>query len=425
MKVLLLSYSLEGGAGGAAYRLHQGLLRAGIASNVTVQRKLYDDETVFEVSKSGIGRLFNKVRPKLDKLPLLCYPKKILFNRRDFFSPQWLPESIHKEVSLINPDVVNLHWILNGFIKIENFHKFNKPIVWSLADMWAFTGGCDYSKKCDRFMNSCGMCPILHSRKDNDLSRWVWQRKVRAWKGLDLTVVTPSTWLAKCAASSALLKDIRIEVIPYGLDTQIYKPTDRKEARTLLRLPLDKQLVLFGVWQNEERKGLHCLQSALKDLRKSEKCSNLELVTFGFSEPKHKINFGFQTHYLGKICDPASLAIVYSAADVMVVPSLQEAFGQTATESLACGTPVVSFRETGLQDIVDHQENGFLANYVDTEDLSRGIAWVLGESGRHQGLAINARAKAVQEYSLEIQAKRYLAIYKEVVENHNRRISAE
>ncbi|NET35096.1 MAG: glycosyltransferase, partial [Cyanothece sp. SIO1E1] len=208
-----------------------------------------------------------------------------------------------------------------------------------------------------------------------------------------------------------------IEVIPNGLDIQTYKPANQKFARKLLNLPEEKRIVLFGApgGTQDRRKGFHLLQSALKKLSCSGKNSQIEMAIFGAPEPNEPSELGFKTHYIGRLQDDASLAALYSAADVMIVPSVQEAFGQTASESLACGTPVVAFDATGLRDIVDHGINGYLAEPYDSNGLAAGISWVLGDQERYQKLRQSARQKAEQEFSLDVQAKRYSSIFSTLV----------
>lgn len=410
MRILHLSTSdIEGGAARAAYRLHQGLQSIGVASQMLVRAKFSVDRTVIPEKT-----ILTKLGPPLGGLPLQPYSNR----DRTLFSPQWFPDVIAPRVARLNPDIINLHWVCNGYLQIETLAKLNKPLVWTLHDMWAFTGGCHYSEECDHYTDSCGACPQLKSSKNWDLSRWVWQRKTKAWKALDLTIVSPSVWLAECARASSLFRNSRVEVIPHGLDVEKYKPIGRHLARELLNLPQDKQLILFGASPGTmgiSRKGSHLLQPALQNLSQSRWQDKLEIVFFGASQPENPPDVGFRTHYLDQFSDDISLALVYSAADVMVVPSLQEAFGQTASESLACGTPVVAFAATGLKDIVDHQQNGYLANPFEIEDLAKGIAWVLEDGERHQKLRNHARERTKQEFSLEIQARRYLSLFTEIV----------
>jgi glycosyltransferase involved in cell wall biosynthesis len=227
--------------------------------------------------------------------------------------------------------------------------------------MWAFTGGCHYNQECDRYINCCGACPQLHSNKNWDISRWVWQRKAKAWQNLNLTIVTPSQWLAKCAISSSILQNQKIKVIPYGLETQTYKPIERHLARKILNLPNNKQLILFGAMNatSDLRKGFHLLQLALKSLRQAVCAEQFELVVFGASRPANEVDLSFKTHYLGRLSDDISLSLIYSSADVFVAPSIQDNLPNTVMESLACGTPCVAFNIGGMPEMIEHQKNGY------------------------------------------------------------------
>lgn len=411
MKVLLVSnYDVQGGAARASYRLHKGLECLGVSSEILVNYKSSDDDNV-RLMPTRFGEKFKGIRSKLNRLPLKLYPKL----GPVIFSPQWVPDSLVDEVAKINPDVINLHWVCEGYMQIETLARFNQPVVWTLHDMWAFTGGCHYSESCDRYLDTCGACPQLHSTQDGDISRWIWQRKADAWQNLNLTLVTPSHWLAECAKSSSLFEKYPVKVIANGLDPDVYRPLDRSQVRDSLNLPQHKQLVLFGAMQGTEDrwKGFPLLVPALQSLSKSGWEDRIELVVFGSSEPESAIDVGFKIHYLGRLEDEM-LAKVYAAADVMVVPSRYEAFGQTASEALACGTPVVAFDVTGLKDIVDRHENGYLAQPYDSEDLARGIAWVLEDGERHQKLCRNARLKVEAKFTLEVQAREYQKLYEEV-----------
>lgn len=415
MKVCLVSRS-DGRGGGyaAAYRLHRGLRDSGVDSLMLAGDDNRNDFTVLS-PESKLAKVWVRLTPTLDGIPKSFYSQR----ENTPYSVQWLPDRVAAKVDQIDPDIINLHWINGGYLQIESVPKLGKPIVWTLHDMWNFTGGCHYSQECDRYTQACGACPQLHSSRDWDLSRWIWRRKLKAWKNLNFTIVTPSNWLADCAKKSSLLQDVRVETIPNGLDAQRYKPIDRALAKQLIGLPLDKKIILFGAVRatSDRRKGFHLLLPALQKLSRVRDDNEIELVIFGSSLPKNPPELGFKAHYLGYLNDDFSLVLVYSAADVMIVPSVQESFGQTASESLACGTPVVGFNATGLKDIVDHQQNGYLATPYEPEDLARGIGWILEDDLRWSSLSRQARAKVEREFTIEIQAKRYLQLFEEILVN--------
>ena len=415
MKTLITStYDIEGGAARAAYRLHQGLQNAGIDSKLLAQHKSSEDYHVSAPSTRLTQSLANS-RITVDLLPTKLYTQR----KSRGFSVQWLPESIATKVKNINPDIVNIHWINQGFMRIETLAKINKPLVWTLHDMWAFTGGCYYSGDCHSYKFSCGNCPQLNSKQDLDLSRWIWWRKAKSWKNLNLTIVTPSNWLAECARASSLFKDFRIEVIPNGIDLSLYRPIDKKTARELLGLPVDKTLVLFGslAATRDQRKGYHLLRSAIEKLDTPQWQDKLELVVFGASKPNNTSadELNFPINYLGKLNDDLSLVLAYSAADVFVLPSLQDNLPNTGIESLACGTPCVGFDVGGIKDFIDRHKNGYLATPYEVDDLARGINWILEDKQRYSQISSSGRSKIENSFTNTIQAEKYQALFQDIL----------
>jgi glycosyltransferase involved in cell wall biosynthesis len=412
MHILHLSESdVDNGGARAAYRLHHGLRSIGCHSQMLVRAKFSTDSTVIREAS-----LLTKMSPPLSGLPLRFYPKY----KGKIFSSQLVPDVLAKRVKQHSPDITHIHAVCNGYLKIETLKKFDQPIVWTLHDMWPFTGGCHYNENCENYKVSCGSCYQLGSNSSSDLSHQVWKRKLNAWNKINLTVVATTPWMADCAQASSLFKNLPIETIPLGLDTDKYKPYNQYFAREVLNLPQDKKLVLFGAigGTSDPRKGFHLLQPALKDLRDSKRKDQIELVIFGGSQPEAKIDLGFKAHYVGRLNDDISLALAYSAADVMIVPSIQEAFGQTASESLSCGTPVVAFNATGVKDVVDHQQTGYLAKPFAIGDLVKGIEWVIEDQDRHQKLKLQSRQKALQKFSSKVQASRYLSLYEKILEKN-------
>jgi glycosyltransferase involved in cell wall biosynthesis len=321
---------------------------------------------------------------------------------------------MNERIEQINPDVVHLNWMGRGMMSHRSIGEISRPIVWRFPDMNALTGGCYYSYGCERFVDQCGSCPQLDSDSDYDLSHLNWHRKRHHWKDLDITVVAPSTWLAEQAQKSSLFGHRQIEVIPNALDTDLFKPRQQALGRELFDLPKHKHLVLFGAVDpvGDQRKGSDLLKDSLQQL--SSDNQNIELVVFGSEEPENPPNFNFPTNYVGYLHDEQSLALLYSAADVMVVPSRYEGFGQTVSESLACGTPVVAFNTTGPSDIITHKQTGYLAKPFDSGQLKSGISWILESDRRRERLSDAAREEAVNRYHQTVIGERYLNLYHDI-----------
>jgi len=280
--------------------------------------------------------------------------------------------------------------------------------------MWAFTGGCHYDEECGAYVDSCGSCRVLGSSKDNDFSSYLLKRKLASYsKHKNLTIVGLSRWLASCAEQSRLFKKNKVVCLPNPIDTSVYLPLEKTVARELLRLPLDKKLILFGAMAatSDPRKGYKELCEALGLLNSDD----TELVVFGSSSPKIPDSFNFKIHYLGQLYDDATLRVLYSAADVMVVPSIQENLSNAIMESLACATPVVAFDVGGNGDMVEHKENGYLAKSFDTTDLAEGIEWILNAPNYEQ-LSANARNKVLLEFDSKVVSKKYMKLYQSVLE---------
>jgi glycosyltransferase involved in cell wall biosynthesis len=256
---------------------------------------------------------------------------------------------------------------------------------------------------------------VLGSHAERDLSRAVWRRKERAWRDLAITAVAPSRWLANQARRSSLFRERRVEVIPTGIDTAVFKPMERSAARRLLNLPPDATLVMFGAHDDTPRKGMEHLVTALRQLAAGASATGVAALVVGPPSLSAGLEVGVPVHALGRIGDPYAMAAVYSAADVVVIPSVWENLPLVGLEALACGTPVVAFRaSTGIVDIVDHNETGYLARAFDAEDLARGIEWVTADGELHARLSRTARAKAEREYTLEAAARRYTELFEEV-----------
>lgn len=411
MKVLIVSYSdTHGGAAKAAHRLHQSLLGSNVDSQMLVLGKKTKDYTIL-APETNLEKLAAYFKPRLEQLFInRKYKNKspALFSSAIVSSKNFV-----KKINSIKPDIVHLHWVTGAMLKIEDVAKIKAPIVWSLHDMWAFTGGCHYTDGCLNYLEGCGNCPSLNSNRKNDLSRKVLIRKEKTFDSKeDILIVGTSKWLEECSKSSSLMSKKSHINLPNPINTKIFKPFDKYMARELWNLPQDKKLILFGSMgtKSDLRKGFNELSEALQLVEKG----NIELVIFGESKPLNPPNFNFKTHYLGILNDDTSLATLYNAVDVTLTPSKQENLSNVIMENLSCGTPVVAFNIGGNADTIEHKKNGYLAKPYDTTDLKNGIEWVLNNEN-YDELCKNARAKVVREFDSKIVAKKYIELYKKVL----------
>jgi len=418
MRVLHLNTTdTAGGAARGAYWLHRALRDVGVDSLMMVDRKHSDDDTVLEVS-SGARRFLRAARARLDRLPLRFYPN----THESYWSVGWFPHKMERWIRKVKPDVVHLHWISGGFIPIAELRRLNGPIVWSLRDMWSFTGGCHYAGFCERYRDRCGACPQLRSRREFDLSRSIFSQKQKQWQGLDLWAVPISHWLADQARASAILAYHPMEIIPNGVDIRRFRPADQRRARKRLGISLDRPIVAFGAVNSttDKRKGFSKFRDAVNRLAREGWHEKVDVVVFGNSEtPAEAFDPSLNVRFMGQLDDDNALAAIYSAADVTVVPSIQEAFGKTVIESFACGTPVVAFQTGGPADIIDHKHNGYLARPYDSKSLADGIEWCLADRARSAELGRRARHKAVTEYDILRVARRYMSLYQRILRRNH------
>jgi glycosyltransferase involved in cell wall biosynthesis len=410
VNVLCISASIDGGAGRAAYRLHTALNRNGMCSKILVQRRATDDTSV--LGPQGLrADIVARVCWGLDGLASSLYSPR----PRSGLHSGWVPARVVNRIKLLNPDVVHLHFT-TGFVPTDTIRRIRRPIVWTLHDMWPFTGGCHYDHGCRGYVKTCGRCPEIGSERATDLSSIVLAHKRRAWRDADLTLVAPSRWIGECARSSSLFRNRRIEIIPYGIDLSRFRPIAKHVARNLLQLPLEKKLIMFGAMNGEEdpRKGLQHLKETLRLLVDTGWGKEAELVVFGDESAEKESTLRFPTRQLGVLTDDISLVLAYSAADVFVCPSVEDNLPNTAIEAIACGTPVVGFRIGGLPDLIEHEKIGYLAKPFEANDLARGILSVLSDPSAAAYMSNCARATAERVFDANTVARQHQKLYDEV-----------
>jgi glycosyltransferase involved in cell wall biosynthesis len=394
----------EGGGAVSTYRLHSGLRGAGIDSRILCRKKTLDSSVampLWERPESLLGR----VTGRLGLNEIHCVSS---------FKITKLPE-------FCDADIVNFHCIHGGFfsyLALPSLTK-DKAAVLSLRDMWHFTGHCTFSFDCDRWKTGCGNCPYpnVPNKIQRDNTRLEWRLKNWVYRHSNFTVVTLDSRMTALAKES-MLKCFPIEQIPNGVDTEAYQPLDSEQCRSLLGVPLRKKVLLFSaVHLKDRRKGGDLLVEALRTLPKSLKAEMLLLLMGQDGAEVIAGALDIPTMNLGFVGGHRSKAIIYSAADLFIFPTRAEGLPNSLLESMACGTPMVSFNVGGVPDLVRHAITGYLAEAENAEDLSKGIVQLLEDSALREFMSQRCRAIALKEYSADLEVQRHIALYQRLLRN--------
>ncbi len=414
MKVLHISSS-DGGGGAAiaSLRIHLSQ-RRNIKSTMFVSNKVsgFEDVNTFNsdlikfytYAKTGIGKKISKLQVSDNKI---------------LHSVSCLPCFLDKYINKSSNDIINLHWVQNEMLSIEAIGRIKKPLVWTLHDAWPFSGSEHYPKDFldQRFIKGYNNKNKPKGHKRFDLDKWCWDRKKKNWKK-KMYIICPSNWLANCAKKSNLMQSWDINVIPNTLNTSKFKPWPKNIARKLFKLPLDKKIILFGAIGGTQQyiKGWDLLSKSLEFVY--QEVPDAVAVVFGESKNNSWESMNIPLFFPGKLHDSESLSMLYSAADIMVVPSRMESFGQTASEASSCGTPVIAFNHSGLKDIISNNVTGYLVQPFDYKKLSNAIINLLNNNEKRKLFQIASRKKAKQSWSYSAVSKMYLELYERVLKEN-------
>ena len=397
MKIVILNTSERtGGAAVAAGRLSKALKQAGIQVDKLVREDTW----------------LNRFRFYWERLIIfLCNH----LNRKNLFAVSIANTGtdLSGHPLIKGADIIHLHWINQGFLSLRNIEelvKLNKPIVWTMHDMWPCTGICHHARDCEKFQTGCGACFFLKS-EGKDLSTSVFDKKLSLYKDANITFVGCSRWLSDRARKSYLLQEKAVLSIPNPINMEVYHPMDQNMPRGLLGLPSGKKLLLFGALNvTDKRRGIDFLIEALRKLEKQD----VELVVFGQVKDDIRGLFPVPIHSMGYLSDESKIVALYNAVDMFITSSLEENLPNTIMESMACGTPCVGFATGGIPEMIDHRVNGYVANYKDAGDLACGIRWVLEHEDR-QALSDACVKKVRDNYTEEVVARQYIALYKKLL----------
>jgi glycosyltransferase involved in cell wall biosynthesis len=386
-------------------RLHHGLKRAGLDSRIlsAIKRREAGDSMAIPRSRRLESRL-GWVTSRLGLNDVHCISSfKIKGNQ-----------------AYLDADILHIHGIHGGFFSYLALPSLteNKPAVFTLHDMWAFTGHCAISYDCDRWKTGCGECPYPDAppvvQRDN--TRLEWGLKDWVYSRSNLVIVTPSECITEQAKRS-MLNRFPIHQIPHGVDCEVYQPLDSEQCRALLGIQPGKKVLMFAsMGLHYFSKGGDLLLKALQSLPESMKAEAV-LLLLGDRGEAIAETAGIQALDLGYVRNDRLKVIAYSAADLFISPSRAESFGLVLLESMACGTPVVAFGVGGVPDLVRPGISGYLAEPENAKDLCDGIVQLLEDEPLRNRMSQQCRAIALEEYPLGLQVQRHIDLYRQILQD--------
>ena len=413
MRVLIVNTSARtGGAAMAANRLMEALNNNGVKAKMLVRDKDTQQLTVVQ-------------HPQQHRLRWAFLWERIVIWTRLHFRRKRLFEidiansgaDITQLPEFQEANVIHLHWVNQGMLSLKQIRKIldsGKRVVWTMHDMWPATAICHYTRDCDHYMSACGHCPLLPGNGgNNDLAAKTWRRKQQMLDGRHISFVTCSQWLKGKAEKSALLQGQKITSIPNPIDTRVFHPMDKKQARRQAGLPEGGRIILFVSQRvTDERKGISFLVDAIRLLvnEHPDYQQTASIAILGGHAEEVTNHLALPVHALGYVNDPQRIVSVYNAADVFVLPSLEDNLPNTLMESMACGVPCVGFDVGGIPEMITHHETGYVAHFRDADDLATGLHWTLSEADE-TALSKACLHKVAEYYSQQSVAKRYVEVY--------------
>jgi len=424
MRVLIVNTSEKtGGAAVAANRLMDALNNNGVKAKMLVRDKITSDITVVRLPKSPM----NIWHFLWERWCIFC---RLHFSRKHLWEVDTASHGtdITSLREFKEADVIHLSWINQGMLSLKNIQKIldsGKPVVWTMHDEWMATGICHYAHQCTKYQQQCGNCELLPGRgSDHDLSNKIWRRKQKLMKGGNIFFVSCSKWLQAEAKKSGLFVGQRLTSIPNPIDMHVFCPKNRNESRISAGLPLDKRIILFVSQRvTDERKGMRFFVEAVARLAAEhpEMKENTGVAVLGGHSEDMECDLALPVYSLGYVSEESKIVNIYNASDVFVLPSLEDNLPNTIMEALSCGVPCVGFKTGGVPEMIDHEENGYLADCADSSSLADGIIWVL-EHNNSGVLSENCIRKVAQNYSQHSVALRYIDIYNQAMASKRYRL---
>lgn len=405
----------HGGAAQVTHLLKNGLNLSGNRSTMLVANKSLADDQSFLINYDQTIRYWSKLSKKIIGKDL---PSFIKFKIRDFFRAgiandiEFFSNDLENFEEYKKADIIHLHNLHGNYFNLKSLRTIakEKPIVWTLHDMWAFTGHCSYSYACDKWQSECKECPDLsiYPALYWDNTRYLFRKRKKIYDNLRLNIIVPSLWL-KQKVEKSILKDQNINLIYNGINIDELKPYNKILARNELKLPVDKKIILFlaAGGKNDDRKGWNYTEEIIKF------CGDYLFLCIGGKSQEKQVKNLININYIES---KEILAKYLSAADIFLFPSLAENFPLVILEAMACGTPIVSFDVGGVKEAMVHSQNGYIAKYKDIKDLLSGIKYLSElDNNETRRMAENSIERVKNNFSLEIMTEKYSKLYQKII----------
>ena len=401
MKSIILSYSDVGGGGRAAINICKSLQNLNVDTHVFVKKKTTNSNYVRNYYKNNFF-IFDNYKERINRNIGKFKTKKTF----SYQSASIFPSNLSKNLNKSNYDIVHLCWV-NEFLSIEDIGRIKKPIVWSLCDMWPFSGINHYDEYDE---NAFWRTKINQTLSKFSIDKWIINRKLKSWK-LPMDIVVPNKWMYDCVKDSKVMSNFDCHIIKWPIDSDIFYKKNKISCRKQFHFPVDKKLILYG-----SSNGLKDRRKGWSYLKKSLEITNedFDLIILGSKKPlDFDINFKGKVHFVEKLSDDMKLCDLYNSVDCLVIPSVHDNTPLITQEAQMCGVPIILFDHNGLSEIVDHKINGFKAKSLEADSLAEGIDWMLENLDKSD--LINNSIIRSKEQLLENIGAQYNKLYKKVL----------
>jgi glycosyltransferase involved in cell wall biosynthesis len=401
MRILQINTKdIGGGAEKVAFQFNNGLNEKGIHSDLLVGTKESDYKNIFNLQKGFFPRIYSRALRELLSL-------------QGFFSYS----TSKRVINMVNNyDIVHYHNLHGDYFNIKDVKRISniKSAVWTLHDMWSFTGRCSYAYDCKAWQYNCGKCKDKlnnYPKMNFDNSRFVFNSKKKNFVNSNIHIVTPSKWLESLVRES-FLNSLDIRTIYNGVDINIFKYNDKLDMRKKYNLNYNKKYILFlSADINDKRKGFKYLVNVLNKLKNKK---DIVLLTAGKKIDMSYLDNNFEIHQFGYITSEKKLNEIYSLSDVFVMPTLADNFPCTIIECMSSGTPVISFDVGGINEQIS-SETGWLVKKGNEDELFRAMQYSLENMNKLKMFSINSRNSVVKNFSLDKCIREYINLYESIL----------